>query len=197
MYICVLSFKLFVMKRLWGIILVFIGIIIMLTIIYAYYGGFSKLDFKISHEGGENIVYKEMIGSYGNSGKMIDSVYNGLLGDYNIETIKGMGIYYDNPQYVEKKKLRSDIGCIIEKEDIGKLSKLDKTYKIKICPIGDYLNVQVPNEGSLSIMIGICRVYPKIEEYLKYNGYSNQGPIMEIYDTPYKTITYRKLLIKK
>ena len=185
------------MKRLWGAILVFIGVLIMLTIIYAYYGGFSKLDFKISRQGGETIVYKEMIGSYVNFRKMRDSVSNELLGDYNIETIKSIGIYYDNPLYVDKKKLHSDIGCIIEKEDIGRLDELDNSYKVRVCPISDYLTVQVPNEGSLSIMIGICRVYPKIEEYLKDNGYSNQGPIMEIYDTPYKTITYRKLLIKK
>lgn len=184
------------MKRLRGAILVFIGIIIMFTIIYAYYGGFNKLEFKISHEGGETIVYKEMIGDYSNSGKMMDSVYNGLLGDYSIETIKGVGIYYDNPEYVEKKNLRSDIGCIIEKEDIGKLSNLDKSYKIKICPISDYLTVQITNEGILSVMIGICRVYPAMEKYLKNNGYSGKGPIMEIYDTPYKTITYRKALIK-
>ena len=185
------------MKRLWGVILVFIGIIIMLTIIYAYYGGFSKLEFKISHQGGETIVYKEMVGSYRNCRTMMDSVYNGLLGDYNIETIKGIGIYYDNPLYVEKKKLHSDIGCIIEKEDIGRLDELDKVYKVRVCPISDYLTVQVPNEGRLSVMIGIFRVYPKIERYLQENGYSNQGPIMEIYDNQYKTITYRKLLIKK
>lgn len=185
------------MKRLKGVLLVLLGIIVILLIIYAYYGGFSKLEFKISHEGGETIVYKEMRGDYSKSGKMMDSVYNGLLGDYSIETIKGIGIYYDNPEYVEKDKLRSDIGCIIEKEDIGKLGELDTIYKVKICPISDYLTVQIPFQGFISVMIGIFRVYPAMEKYLQKNGYSDKGAIMEIYDTPYKTITYRKALIKK
>ncbi len=41
-------------------------------------------------------------------------LYYDLKDNYSIETTKGFGLYYDNPQDVDKDKLRSIVGCIVE-----------------------------------------------------------------------------------
>ena len=45
-------------------------------------------------------------------------------------------------------------------------------------------------------MIGIMKVYPALNNYIKANGYSEEGPIMEIYDLPNNKIRYLKEAIK-
>jgi effector-binding domain-containing protein len=51
----------------------------------------------------------------------------------------------------------------------------------------------------MSIMISVIKVYPALMKYVKDNGYSEIGPIMEIYDMPNNKILYRKeaILIAK
>jgi DNA gyrase inhibitor GyrI len=87
---------------------------------YAYYGGFDKLNVRIAEQGGETVVYEEFIGDYSKSGAAMDTVYYSLKNIDKIETFKGFGIYYDNPKTIERSKLRSEVGCIIENADIEK-----------------------------------------------------------------------------
>lgn len=181
-------------KKLLTVLLVIIAIIIG---VYAYFGGFSKLNFKVANEGGETIVYREMKGDYSKSGDLMKNVNDELVNEYNMNITQNIGIYYDNPDEMKADRMRSDIGCIVNTDDINKLNDLRKSFLIKTCPKKDYLSVQIPFKGFFSVMIGIFRVYPAMDEYLEMNGYSYEGPIMEIYDTKNKTITYRKLITKK
>jgi len=179
------------MKTLKILLTVVLALLAVIAIIYGYNGGFKKVLFREVEQGGEILVYQEFVGDYQQSGAKMDKVYSSLLNDYKIETYRGFGIYYDNPEKVEKSKLRSELGCILESRDSSKIPVLEKNFKIKICPKGNYLVTDFPFMGKLSIMIGIMKVYPALTQHLKDNGYSQTGPIMEIYDTPNKKITYR------
>lgn len=101
--------------------LIIIGLILaLIVIVFIYYGGSKKVTCRIEKTGGEKLVYKQMTGDYAKSAKLMDEIYYSLLNVYGIETFKGFGIYYDNPKEVEKSKLRSEIGCIIEEKDSSK-----------------------------------------------------------------------------
>lgn len=158
----------------------------------AYWGAFKSIKFTVVEQGGETLVYENMTGDYRQSGVVMDKVYYSLLNDYNIETFKGFGIYYDNPQKVETSKLRSELGCIIEESDIHRVSELDGNFKIKSYPKGKYIVTEFPYKGKLSVMLGIIKVYPALNKFVKENGFNEEGAIMEIYDTPNKKIVYRK-----
>jgi hypothetical protein len=106
-------------------------------------------------------------------------------------------MYYDNPQKVEKSKLRSEVGCILEKKDIDKLPTLEKKYTVRTLLEKDYIITDFPYKGKASIFFGIMKVYPALNTYVKQNGYKEDGPIMEIYDVPNNKISYRKELIKE
>ncbi len=180
------------------ITLIIIGVILaLIAIVFIYHGGLLKVNCRIDTQGGETLVFKDMIGDYAKSGKLSDEVYYTLLNDYKIETYKGFGIYYDNPKEVEKSKLRSEIGCIVEKKDSTKLSQIKEELKIKTYPEKSYLVCEFPLKGKLSIIFGVMKVYPAIDKFVIENGYKKEGAVMEIYDVPNKKILYRKEIIEK
>jgi len=174
--------------------IVAISIIALIVIIYAYLGGFKKINFQLLDQGGETLVYEEMTGDYRQSAAVMDKIYYLLLNDYNIESYKGFGLYFDNPQKVEKEKLRSEVGCILENIDSTKISLLKDKYKIKAFPRNKYLVTEFPYKNKLSVFVGIIKVYPALNRYLKEKGFNDEGAVMEIYDTPNKKIIYRKAL---
>ncbi|MGQ1889982.1 GyrI-like domain-containing protein [Thermophagus sp. OGC60D27] len=180
------------------IALIIIGVTLaLMAIVFIYYGGLTKVNCRIDTQGGETLVFKDMTGDYAKSGKLADEIYYALLNDYGIETFKGFGIYYDNPKEVEKNKLRSEIGCIVEQKDISKLSQLKGEFKTKTYPRKSYIVAEFPFKGKLSVILGIMKVYPSIEKFVKDKGYNNVGAVMEIYDVPNKKIIYRKEIKEK
>ncbi len=181
-------------KKILTVLLVFVAIIIG---IYAYFGGFAKIEFKAEEGGGEMVVYREMIGSYGKNGDLMKSIAEELEKDFEIKVFQGIGIYYDNPNEIATDDLHWEIGAIIQTDDKNKIEDLKKTFSIKTLPIQEYISVDMPMKGFFSIMVGTFKVYPKIEDYLKDNGFSEEVPIMEIYDNQNKIITYRVALVKK
>ena len=180
------------MKKIMNIVLIILAVLVVLLIaIYAYYGGFGKINFRIENQGGETVVYENVTGDYSQTPKVSDKIYYALLNEEKIATTKGIGIYYDNPKKVEKDKLRSDIGCIVENTDSATLTRLAEKYQIKTLPQSDFVVAEFPFKGKLSVLFGIMRVYPALDKFNKEHGYI-ESPITEIYDVPNKKIIYRQ-----
>lgn len=178
-------------------LIIIIAILVIFAIVFVYYGGLIKVNCRIEKQGGEKLVYKQMTGDYAKSAKLMDEIYYSLLNNYAIETYKGFGIYYDNPKLVEKSKLRSEIGCIVEDKDSSKFTQIAEGLSTKTFPERSYIVAEFPSKGKLSILFGIMKVYPAIEKYVEINGYKNEGSVMEIYDVPNKKIVYRKEIIEQ
>ncbi len=134
-----------------------------------------------------------MTGDYSQTPALQDKIYNALLKDENIATTKGFGIYYDDPKKVEKAKLRSEVGCIVEGLDSTAVATLSAKYKVKTLPVTNCLVTEFPFKGKMSVLIGLLKVYPALEKYGKEHPMGD-APMMEIYDIPNKKITYRKEL---
>jgi hypothetical protein len=185
------------MKVLKTILIVLASLTVALIVCYVFYGGFKKIDVSVSISGGEVLIYEKIQGDYKQSAVIMDKIYNALLNEDKIETYKGFGIYYDNPQKVEKSELRSDVGCIIEEKDIYKLPVLETKYAIQTFPEKKYIQTEFPYKGKISIFLGIMKVYPALNKYAIQNGYNEEGLVMEIYDIPNNKILYRKELNKE
>ena len=177
-------------------LIVIVTILALVVGLFVYYGGLIKVTCRIENQGGEKIVYKKMVGDYAKSAKLMNEIYYSLLNDHGIETFKGFGIYYDNPKEVEKSKLRSEIGCIIDDKDSPKLAKITEGLNIKTLPERSYLVAEFPSKGKLSILCGILKVYPAIEKFVEEKHYKKEGAIMEIYDVPNNKIIYRKEIVE-
>lgn len=170
------------------------AVLVLLVLVYAYYGGFKKISFHVETTGGETMVYESVIGDYSQTPKYTDKIYYALLNDEKIETTKGIGIFYDNPKNVAKEQLRSEVGCLLNNADSATLEQLSGQYKLKTLPVDDYIVTEFPMKGGLSFMVGILKVYPALNKYAQEHGYKD-SPITEIYDVPNKKITYRKEVI--
>lgn len=178
------------------IILLVIGVLaIVVAIAYVYYGGLNKVEVKEAMQGGEVLVYEEVVGDYAQTGKFSDKVYYLLLNNEGVATTKGFGIFYDNPQVVDKSKLRSEVGCIVEGLDSSQIADLSSKYKVRIYPKANYITAEFPFKGHISIMLGLMKVYAQIDKYVKDHAISDRGAIMEIYDVPNKKIMYRKEIV--
>ena len=160
------------------VLIVFAILIIALIAFYACYGGFKKINISISKSGGEVLIYEKIRGDYRQSGVIMDKIYNSLLNEDKIETFKGFGVYYDNPQKVEKSKLRSEAGCVLEKKDIDKLPILENKYTIRTFPKKEYITTEFPYKGKISIFFSIMKVYPALNKFAQQNGYNEESSVM-------------------
>ena len=179
------------MKIMKIVLIILAVLVVSLIAVYAYYGGFKNISFSVEKQGGEFIVYENLVGDYSQSPKVSDRVYYALLNDEKIETTKGIGIYYDNPKNVAKDKLRSEIGCIVENADSATVARLAEKYLVKTLPQSEFVVAEFPFKGKLSALFGIMTVYPALDKFCKEQGYA-ESPITEIYDVPNKKIIYRK-----
>ncbi len=182
------------------IVKIIVGVIVAITVILvlaiANYGGFTKVSVQIKEEGGEKLVYEKFMGSYDKTAAVAQKLEY-LLEKENVKTFKGFGIYYDNPRFVKKDSLHSDVGCIMENADTSRIYWLKGKFNIKTCPVKNYITAEFPFKGKISIMVGVLKVYPALMKFVKDNNYDEKGPIMEIYDMPNHKILYRKEAAKK
>jgi hypothetical protein len=159
----------------------------------AWCGLFSKITVDEREEGPFLLVYKKHTGDYKNIGPVMDEVYYTLRDEHKLETTRGFGLYYDNPKEKEKSELRSLGGCIVDgmtPEELGsRCPGINDTMVVALFPAALSVAAEHPYMGTVSIILGVLRVYPRLQAWMqKYNRRS--VPVMEIYDTPGRTITY-------
>lgn len=184
------------MKTFKIILYVLVSLAIIIIMIYANYSGFSNVSFQVREAGGETLLYRELSGPYNQTGNAISKIKYDLKTNFNIEPTKDFGIYFDNPREVEKSKLRSEAGCILEHSDTSRVFWLKAKFKIRVLPVKEYITAEFPYKGKMSVMIGLMKVYPALMKYVKANKFAETGPIMEIYDLPNNKILYRKEAVK-
>jgi hypothetical protein len=166
--------------------------------VFGYYGGFSSVKFSTSVQGGEWLVYEAVRGDYQQAPEVIERVQKAIQAGSSLQPQTAFGTYYDNPQEVATEDLRSEIGWIIGVADSLEMAKLTTLSAVKIgqAPETEYLTATFPWKGELSILVGLVRVYPAMNQYLEENQLVQVGPITEIYDQKNKVILYRTQLQK-
>jgi hypothetical protein len=169
------------------------AIVLIGTLVLGYYGLYQKIRFEQQTTGGEWIAYLEFKGNYKQSANYMDRVYELLRDEYQISTTQGIGIYYDKPGDVPEDQLRAEAGCIITADDAKRISGQSELM-VRQLETNASIVTQFPYKGTLSVMLGIFKVYPAMENYLETNNLPQTGPVIEIYDEPASQIHYRKVI---
>ena len=184
------------MKVVRVILYIVFAFILVSMVIFGYYGGFKKIRFEQEPAGGETLVYMEAKGDYAGSGNIMDMVFYGLKDRYGIEATRGFGIYYDNPVTTEPDQRRYEAGCVVEGLDSAQKAALEAEFKVRELPVQDCVVGAFPLKGKPSVIMGVIRVYPAMENYMKKNELIERfGPVMEIYDYRARKIFYRVMLL--
>lgn len=177
------------MKLLKKIMLVVTVLVVLATCFLWYMGYFSSLKIEDKEEGGYMVVGKEVIGPYSDVGKHMLDVDNKLR-ELGINSTKGFGIYYNDPNTTPKEKCRSLVGNIVEIKDLEKIKNLQLDgFKKDSIPVAKAVVSEFPIKNTISYMIGPMKVYPKFSQYMTERNYK---PVLsfEIYDMAQKKIIF-------
>ncbi len=157
-----------------------------LMLLVAFIGGvFDSVTFFIREAGPYNLVYKEHRGTYSGIRITLNDVFKYVV-KQNKERIKqGFAIFYDDPATVSSDSLRSIAGVITDS-----LLKVSAPYKSAIYPKTKAVVGEFPIRSFLSYTSGTVKFYPQLQKRLSENQYQLSGPVMEIYDSPRRVITY-------
>lgn len=171
----------------------FLVIIIILVIIALwwrwYLGWFTTLQVEEREMWPYTMVYVEHVGDYKKVGPIMDQIYQTLT-KADINQQAGIGVYYDNPATTPVDQLKSEVGSIINPEDMGKIADLWVEYKTKTIEKANKVVVSFPYKNKLSYMIGPMKVYPVLEKYIAEKGYVTWNAAIELYDVANKMIYF-------
>ncbi|MBK8807104.1 MAG: GyrI-like domain-containing protein [Bacteroidales bacterium] len=165
------------------------AIIALLLVLYWYIGGFESMNVKKQLYGGFIIAGLEFKGPYHlvtASMEQADSIARSL----GVNSTRGFGVYYDNPETTPDTALRSFVGNIIEKDDYSKIEALKKAgLRIDSVPEVSSLVIEMKIRTKFAYMIGPMKAYPKLQKAIQDNSCIPQLTI-EVYDIPAKRTYY-------
>jgi hypothetical protein len=173
------------LKYLLGVLVI---LIVAIVGFLAYLGAFSSLEVTEKVTGPYNMAYVDFTGEYAKTGPVFSQVFT-IANQAGLKSTKGIGIYLDDPKVTPKEKQRSQIGVVVEKEELAKISLLKDKLKIKHLPAADSVVIAFPLKNILSYMIGPMKAYPKFAQYLSGKNLKVIN-CLEVYDMPAQQALY-------
>ncbi|CAN7989412.1 unnamed protein product [Ixodes hexagonus] len=166
-----------------GIIVVLILLLLSIVAFLGYCGLFAPIDIKAEKPPFKDlqVAYKFCRGSYKNSGALFTEVHS------IAPSLKCIGVYYDDPNEVETMHLRYLVGVVLNDTERPATKEVKQQlesegFKTASFPAVDHaVTTEFPFRGSVSIMIAVARVYPKLREYIKEKLLCAR-PMIEIYE---------------
>ena len=158
-----------------------------------YLGTFQKMKVSQDSFGPYHLIYKTHKGPYEEVVKVYEEMRR-YQEEMKIDSEIMFGIYYDDPDKVEKSKLRSEIGFVLSKKVYKKLQaeNQDENIKFKSIPNRKYVFTTFPYKNMVSIFIGVSKAYPALKEYLKSKNYPEYEYKETGYENSYALELYHK-----
>lgn len=175
----------------WNILIVCIAIIV--GGLY-YMNIFYHVEWNKDKWNGITGICIEHVGHYKDIGPIFEFVYQ-RIGIQDITTITSFGIYLDDPAMKPENEWKSYACVVVTDDNKEKVSQGDvkdnnkELFYVTIPVHEQVLQSTYPLVNSLSIMIGLFKVYPALDTYCKQTNYKH-GPIVEIYNRKQGIIHY-------
>ncbi len=144
-----------------------------------YYGAFDRVVIAVAPKGPYVLVVRPVTGNYRQAGDVMDEVYYSLLHENGLETSRGAGVYFDNPQNTDPDSCRALLGCLIDEAAADSL-KLPVHARLIRLGQSERVATSFTFRGMPSVMFALSG-----SSGLRTDGgfqASAGGPIMEIHD---------------
>lgn len=162
------------------------SVVTAIMMIMAFIGGvFDSVTFSIQQAGPYNLVYKEHRGSYAGIRLILNDVFKYVVKEKKGMVKEGFAIFYDDPATVPSDSLRAIAGVITDS-----LKEVSAPYKSALYPKTNAVVGEFPIRSFLSYTSGVVKFYPQLQKYLTENNLKQSGPVLEIYNSPKRVITY-------
>ncbi|WP_413586810.1 GyrI-like domain-containing protein [Bdellovibrio sp. HCB274] len=155
------------------IVFVVVMVISFGTYLATYLGAFKGVEISEAQQGPFKTIYIEHVGPYHKVNKVIEKVER-FMKEKGVICQRTFGEYLDDPRQVEEARLRSKVGCLIDKMPEGAPEEM-KEGEI---PARAY--VVAVFTGSPGI--GPLKVYPRVEAYLQQKNLKQTDASIEIYE---------------
>lgn len=162
------------------------GLIIIALLFTSYVAGvFDTVKLSRETTGPYYLVYKEHRGPYVGIRYILNDVYRFVTDSTKHNVKSGFAIFYDDPSEVAQDSLRSIAGVITDT-----LVKVSDPYKSGVFEKTEAIVGVFRIRSYFSYVMGTYKFYPALRKYLKKNGLTSSGPVLEIYNSSEKTIKY-------
>ncbi|XP_054639584.1 testis-expressed protein 264 [Dunckerocampus dactyliophorus] len=149
---------------------------------FLYSGLFSQIIVSTGYPPIKKVtfVYKLKVGPYKNCGKVFHEANS--IGP----TLSCIGIFYDDPKKVPGPQCRCAVGSIVSEGEDKADEELLKRYEtsgfrvFSIPEVTHVVTTSFPHRNILSVLLGVKRVYPRLESYIKERKLCAH-PFLEIY----------------
>lgn len=158
----------------WVFFSTFAAILGIAIYLFFYLGGYKTVTISEISYPELRAVYRIHRGAYHKVGPVIEEVEKWAQRN-NVLCHKTFGEYLDNPSKVEESRLRSNVGCLVDR----KIDPLPKDYFYRV--FNPQLVVKAEFQGAPSI--GPFKVYPAVSKYLLEKRLKSSAPPIEIYQT--------------
>jgi hypothetical protein len=171
-------------------IIIILAVIILAVVAFLFYMGmFSKIVVKEEQKGPYTFAIVEHKGPYSGVGKPMAELDKKMRAA-GFNSKDGIGLYYDDPAKVSKNQLKSEVGYLITKDDLGKVQANQGKFNFRVLEQENFLVAEFPIRNMLSYMFGPMKVYPVVNAFLREKGLTMTGASIEIYDMSAKKIYF-------
>ena len=175
------------------IFIVLASLLVVILGFFTYMGAFHSVQVKEGDFGPYSFFYKPFLGPYEEVGSLFQEVHE-IFKEKGIEVESMAGIYYDDPQKVEKSKLRSEIGALLSAAEAQKHlnTLLQRGLQFKTLPRQNYVSTEFPYRNMISIYIGLSKAYPAFAKYAKGKGHPEYSYKEKGYQNSFAMEVYTK-----
>ena len=135
-------------------------------------GAFQGVELSEKEDGPFRLAYLPHVGAYYKIVPVIQKVEEWAKA-HGEPCARSFGEYVDDPRSVDEDRLRSNGGCVLDREPAA----LPDGFKFKTLDRRLYLTARFRGAPS----IGPYKVYPRAASWMQERGYSQDGPTIEMY----------------
>ncbi len=168
-----------------------VGVVLFLALVAFFItcycaGVFDEVAIAAGQRGPFFLVYREHLGPYRDVKFVRADVCKYLMQRRSLSPTLGFARFLDNPQKVNRDRLRSIAGYITD----SLLANVESPYKTGVFPKTRSVSGVFVVRSPLSQYIGALKFYPRLFRYCRREKLEMAGPVMEIYDAAGKRIEY-------
>lgn len=181
------------MKALRYFVIVISSLIALGFFLLWYVGVFDKVDLEKRSSPSYLVAGYNFKGSYQQIGPIMGEV-DSLLRLIGVNSTKGFGIYFNDPNTTPEAELESYVGNVIEGDSRNRIEEiLSLGLQVDTIPAGTAWVASMAIRSQFSYMVGPIRAYPMLEEAVK-EADDEVSLVYEIYDLDKKIIHYSMLV---
>ncbi len=160
------------LKKSWLIIL--LAFILPVLGVYAWWGGFHRVQISAEERGPYSYAYLEHKGSYAKIPDTRLKVLRGLQ-EQGVTPLQAINVLFDDPRHVARADLRANVGYIVRIGDAIRLPLKRAEMPRRKVWVG---------EVKAAELLAPSKVYQALHDYLRPQGRDIRMPSVELYDSP-------------